>query len=138
MTLAEIKELISKKIAGQGSQVDIGGALAEVLTGIAEAVEAATPKELEIASVSSFSNYTKAQAAEALGITEAEVDALYSGEYSTVVYSPETLISSYYISIKVLGSSSASIQYGEMGGEYYCGLLFKLADGSYSLTNFEA
>ena len=34
MTLQEIKELVSKKIAGQGSQVDIGGALAEILNGI--------------------------------------------------------------------------------------------------------
>lgn len=34
MTPQEIKELVSKKIAGQGSQVDIGGALAEILNGI--------------------------------------------------------------------------------------------------------
>lgn len=38
MTLQEIKELVSKKIAGQGSQVDIGGALAEILNGIVDAI----------------------------------------------------------------------------------------------------
>ena len=36
MTTQEIKAIIAEKIAGQGNQVDIGGALAEVLTAIVE------------------------------------------------------------------------------------------------------
>lgn len=37
MTKEQIKSLIDGKIAGQGNQVDIGGALAEVLSALADA-----------------------------------------------------------------------------------------------------
>lgn len=38
MTKQEIKDLVAAKIAGQGSQVDIGGALADILSGIVDAI----------------------------------------------------------------------------------------------------
>ena len=38
MTKDEIKALISAKVAGQGDQVDAGGALAEILNGIIDAI----------------------------------------------------------------------------------------------------
>ena len=41
MTKQEIKDLIAAKIAGQGNQVDIGNALAEVLNALADNVDAA-------------------------------------------------------------------------------------------------
>ena len=41
MTKQEIKDLIAAKIAGQGNQVDIGNALADVLNALADNVDAA-------------------------------------------------------------------------------------------------
>lgn len=41
MTTNEIKTLIQNTIAGQGSQVDIGGKLAEILVSIVDAIPAA-------------------------------------------------------------------------------------------------
>ncbi len=38
MTTQEIKDLVSAKIAGQGTQVDAGNALAEVLNAIVDAI----------------------------------------------------------------------------------------------------
>ena len=38
MTKEQIKALIAEKIAGQGNQVDSGGALAEILTSLADAM----------------------------------------------------------------------------------------------------
>jgi len=38
MTKDEIKALISAKVAGQGDQVDAGGALAQILNGIIDAI----------------------------------------------------------------------------------------------------
>ena len=44
MTKDEIKALISAKVAGQGDQVDAGGALADILNGIIDAI----PESVEI------------------------------------------------------------------------------------------
>lgn len=38
MTKEEIKALVSAKIAGQGSMVDIGGALPEIINAIVDAI----------------------------------------------------------------------------------------------------
>lgn len=38
MTIQEIRDLIAKKIAGQGTQVDVGGGLAAILNGTLDAV----------------------------------------------------------------------------------------------------
>ena len=88
MTIQEIKELVSKKIAGQGSQVDIGGALAEVLTGICDAIIASEEKSLRISpSSGSLKEATKAQMAEFLNISEENVEALINGEIKTLIVS---------------------------------------------------
>lgn len=50
MTKQEIKDLIAAKIAGQGNQVDIGNALADVLNALADNVDAAkSPIQLVVA-----------------------------------------------------------------------------------------
>lgn len=41
MTIQEIRDLIAKKIAGQGTQVDVGGGLAAILNGILDLILAA-------------------------------------------------------------------------------------------------
>lgn len=53
MTKEEMKTLIAEKISGQGNQVDIGGALAEVLNGIMELNEPVIA-ELEMTSGGSY------------------------------------------------------------------------------------
>lgn len=77
MTPQEIKELVSKKIAGQGSQVDIGGALAEILNGIVDAIP--QPKSFTLPAFGNFNEKTAAEVV-ALNIgfsSEAEVKDFY-------------------------------------------------------------
>lgn len=88
MTIQEIKELVSKKIAGQGSQVDIGGALAEILNGIVDNIP--QPKSFTFSSFVSFEGKTAAEVV-ALNIgfaSEAEVVDFYekalNGEYDFI------------------------------------------------------
>lgn len=47
MTKDEIKALISAKVAGQGDQVDAGGALSEILNALCDAVDSA-PKAVVV------------------------------------------------------------------------------------------
>lgn len=81
MTIQEIKELVSKKIAGQGSRVDIGGALAEILNGIIDM--AGEKKEVFVPNLTSFSNVSKAQAAADLQISESDLDSLFEADVVT-------------------------------------------------------
>lgn len=78
MTIQEIKELVSKKIAGQGSQVDIGGALAEILNGIVDLLPG--PTLIHITG-DYFANKSKSEAITLLGITPEQFDNLFKGEY---------------------------------------------------------
>ena len=85
MTIEELKKVLAKKVNGQGSAVDVGGGVAVIL---GELIERITPAniigELKITisdEVASASDLTKAACAEALGITEDELDALFNGEY---------------------------------------------------------
>lgn len=80
MTIQEIKELVSKKIAGQGSQVDIGGALAEILNGI---IDMAGAKKVEVPKLITFEDLTKAQAAADLQISESDLDSLFEADVVT-------------------------------------------------------
>ena len=83
MTIQEIRDLVAKKISGQGTQVDVGGGLATILNAICDALATIpdAPVTLEIASTAiSFSNKTKAEAIECLGITGEELDALFAGK----------------------------------------------------------
>lgn len=92
MTIQEIKELVSKKIAGQGSQVDIGGALAEILNGIVELLPG--PTLIHITG-DYFANKSKSEAITLLGITPEQFDNLFKGEYfrATIdAYSMKTFV----------------------------------------------
>lgn len=88
MTKQEIKELVSKKIAGQGSQVDIGGALAEILNGI---IDIAGAKKVEVPMLITFEDLTKAQAAAELQISESDLDSLFEADVVTTPGSGGTI-----------------------------------------------
>lgn len=45
MTIREIRDLIAKKITGQGTQVDLGNGLPAILNGILDAVEGGSSAE---------------------------------------------------------------------------------------------
>lgn len=88
MTKQEIKDLIAAKIAGQGNQVDSGGALAEILDGIIDAMPAQKyPVPLKTNSLDEnfFENKTAEQTAEILGITIDELRAIFSCEIPILV-----------------------------------------------------
>lgn len=88
MTKQEIKDLIAAKIAGQGSAVDVGGALPVILNEILDAIpETPTvlPAYLEMKVVDMFQNLTASQAAETFGINMDQFEALIRGKYPVAV-----------------------------------------------------
>lgn len=87
MTKNEIRSLIEQKIAGQGTNVDAGGALPAILEALVDAVDAveeSKPVEIEIPLGEEFMAATKAVAAERLEITESQLDDLIEGKYPIV------------------------------------------------------
>ena len=111
MTIQEIRDLIAKKIAGQGTMVDVGNGLPAILNGILDKIAAIpAPKPIfEFAEIPNFENKTAAEVV-ALNIgfnSEAEVDEffenLFSGGYE-------------YIIIKHTSSYEVRLTYG--GGHY--------------------
>lgn len=91
MTKEEIKALIAERIAGQGDQVDIGGALAEVLDEIVDLAGeggggsgSVLKMETDLSTLTSgvaLSYATKAEFAEAVGCDESLVDGLFDAEF---------------------------------------------------------
>ena len=94
-TINEIKNLIKTKIEGQGSQVDIGNGLPQILNGIVDALEAipeVTPSYIDLAYVDDtpLSNLSKSEMCEALEITDKQFDDLLAGKYSTARWAERT------------------------------------------------
>ena len=92
MTTNEIKTLIQNTIAGQGSQVDIGGKLAEILGAIVDAIPAnlvvditdvLTEYKVEI-SQELFSTITKCVAIDIDGARRFRTDILPDGMNGTI------------------------------------------------------
>ena len=87
MTTQEIKDLIASKIAGQGSAVDAGSALPEILNGIVDAI-AAIPEPVSVPTCplvlqlgeSAVGEYASAQElAEELQVSEKDLTDLFDG-----------------------------------------------------------
>lgn len=91
MTKEEIKALVAERIAGQGDQVDIGGALAEILDEIVDLAGeggggsgSVLKMETDLSTLTSgvaLSYTTKAEFAEAVGCDENLVDGLFDADF---------------------------------------------------------
>lgn len=57
MTIQEIRDLIAKKITGQGTQVDLGNGLPAIFNGILDAVEGASMEPLIVEGTNSDSGF---------------------------------------------------------------------------------
>lgn len=109
MSIQEIRDLIAKKIAGQGTQVDVGGGLAAILNGILDLIPPALPAALlDIPNIDSVSY-------EAEEITRGEYNNLsihpiisyYNGKpYLGVVCSDKQLVGEL---LSVLGAETAFV-----------------------------
>lgn len=75
MTKQEIKDLVAAKIAGQGTQVDLGGALPEIINAIVDAIPSLEPK-ISLNVSEAFQDKSAEEAAETLGITVAELNEI--------------------------------------------------------------
>lgn len=83
MTKEEIIALIDAKIAGQGTNIDAGSALPEILKGILDLAGGETlviPGEIPVGTKSIQ------EIAAGLGITETQFDRALHGKYDTIVY----------------------------------------------------
>lgn len=93
MTTQEIKNLIDQKIAGQGSMVDVGGALPTILKEIVDAVaDAENAGKYSLLRVSGtpmdeegFSNQTEEEAAAQFGISVEDFRALMTGKVTRII-----------------------------------------------------
>lgn len=86
MTPQEIQALINAKIAGQGSAVDVGGALPQILSGILELAQAGenAPKPIVITDMPSDGDTL--QDVFGYGLTLEEIEAASQGKRTGVVY----------------------------------------------------
>lgn len=91
MTTEEIKTLIDQKIAGQGSMVDIGGALPTILKEIVDMAgqggggdtSLVLPEQYEVNTNTTITGSYE-EIAEECGITAEQVEKLFAGDYLTV------------------------------------------------------
>ena len=93
MTTQEIKDLIASKIAGQGSAVDAGSALPEILNGIVDLM-AAPSRMIKPLSIrySHFVDKTENEAVALMQLTEEQLKDLMKGYYPIVQFSNYTLL----------------------------------------------
>lgn len=116
MTTQEIRDLVAKKISGQGTMVDVGGGLPAILNGILDIVVGAK-KKVEVPIPTTFEDLTKAQAAAELHISESDLDSLFEADVITTTGPGSTislcLISNINAGNKYAGFGSAS---GNLGG----------------------
>lgn len=131
-TKAELLALVEQTIAGQGNQVDIGGGLAEVLKGLVEAM----PEELTILSATAVSNKTKAELAEALGISTDSIDKIFGGKISKVIIKV-TASSFVYLDFTCGDSNIVTFGYRETNQELGLCCEFTKNDDEYGYTYYE-
>ena len=99
MTKEEIKALVAAKIAGQGSAIDAASVLPTILDAIVDAIPEVTPaptpaEMLDALTLKSSldlpvwggSDMTKAEASELMGISEDDLDNLFSGAFLRIMF----------------------------------------------------
>lgn len=84
MTKQEIKDLIAAKIAGQGSAVDVGGALPVILNAMLDLMGAAKTFDAPKLHLQGSSQKSRAEMAEFLIIDADLMDAIIDGNVPTV------------------------------------------------------
>lgn len=87
MTQQEIQALINAKIAGQGSAVDVGGALPQILSGILEVAQAAQKPKLEIETATEDTTVEQVLALLEINGKHPTLEDLFNLEVGTVVSS---------------------------------------------------
>lgn len=97
MTKEEIQALISAKVAGQGNQVDSGGALATILDAIVDAIPEGGGSDIKPIVLT----YLPAEGMSlddlsAIGLTKDEIIAAANGERSAVIYKSPRFGTWYY------------------------------------------
>lgn len=141
MTKEEILAKVQATIAGQGNEVDLGGALPVILNAIVELIPEGPGKILRINTPSEFEikEVNRATLADRLGITESDVDLMFSQNCNAVIVksrSDEMYLQKVYF-LSNNDSSSISIVFGaystavgtlDFGGVVMC----EKGDGVYS------
>lgn len=137
MTPTEIRNLIAKKIEGQGSAIDIGNGLPAILNGLVELVENAAPKiitsDKNWDEVTSGEYNTKALFASALGIQESDVDNLPSCDELKLFASSMSLKRVFAYS----SDDDYIVQFGGTDGNYGFVISIDTFNGVYNLLKNE-
>lgn len=138
MEIQEMRDLIAKKIAGQGTMVDVGGSLPAILNGILDKI-AAIPAPKIIVSGKSWDEVlpgsftTKASFASALGILESDVDDLLSCDdvrFTDASMRRTSTIRTDEEDISIFGGSDGT-------GDYGFAMVLKIRDSGYYLKKVE-
>lgn len=116
MTTNEIKTLIQNTIAGQGSQVDIGGKLAEILGAIVDAIPSGEmPRPIVLTGEPQDGDTIEILAEK--GLTIQEIQAAARGERTGVVRNNTyySILSAYYVGSDLCGIVFATVLFSDNG-----------------------
>lgn len=104
MTKQEIIDKINTGIRGQGSQVDIGGVLGDILEGILDLIPSSSGKSyIHMNLLTPFEDKTPEEASEIFNISLASFNKLVSGEISSVIQ--DSMFNSYLVCVLDDGDS---------------------------------
>lgn len=115
MTPEEIKNLIDQKIAGQGTMVDVGGALPTILKEIVDMASqgggGGDIKPIILSALPTQEITTQAEL-DAIGLTREEINAALLGKRSGVVINTESFADFFTItSVRTLGNDFVTISF---------------------------
>lgn len=135
----DIRALVAAKIAGQGNQVDVGSVLPDIFYRILDLLDytagriptvptalqtlAALTCASDAETITSATDLTKDEAAEALGIIADDLDGLFAGSFVRFSYGEE---SANILAVDAISPDVVSLGAGA--------IVIGLADGVYSIT----
>lgn len=107
MNAEEIKDLIASKIAGQGSMVDIGGALPTILIEIIDSIGKAVPLRITVDSEAGLPTLTASQKAQVKAAIDSgqNVELYYEDEYVSPIVQYGTDSTAGVVSVRVVTMS---------------------------------
>lgn len=126
MTKEQIQALIDAKIAGQGSAIDIGGALPAILGGILELASGASkPVEIIEYPSNSIGTFTKEELCARLGIAPEVLDEIMSGRKNMLLVTKNGRTLKNYIALLIEQTDEEqTVVLGGVDTEDYSTLIF--------------
>ena len=135
MTKQEILALIDAKIAGQGTNIDAGSALPEILSGILGLIP--DTKDFEVITVSSFPNVENATITEicpAMGISEEQFLKLFDPGKQIVLFGPGSSVNEAALTKTFCGYNESPENPEEFSGHVLFGTIGEICGEMFEIV----